>query len=120
MYNFFNQFKGSIFGLVVTLWGIALMTLPQLTSEATLELLFMTFSQPTLGIFFVSVGVLHITTRFFANKYYSAIANLLIAAVFLSAMLTHLYASVYVIAWVAFAGITMNLVINAFQILRDE
>lgn len=120
MNKFFNQFKGSIFGLVVALWGIALMSVPQLTTEATLELLFIAFSQQTLGIFFVTVGVMHILTRCFANKYYSALANLLIAGVFVSAMLTHLYASVYVIAWVTFAGITINLVINAFQILRDE
>lgn len=120
MREFFTIFKDSMFGIVVILWGVAMIVSPALLIEPTLHLLFLTFSQLTLGYFFVAAGVMHVSSKVFPARQYGAISNVLIALVFLLTMLTHLFASVYLIAWVAFAGITISLLINAFLLFTDK
>lgn len=120
MREFFTLFKNALFGIVVMVWGIAIMLSTHLHSELTLQLLFINFTAPQLGAFFLVAGIMHIVSKIFPDKYFAALANIMLAFVFLLAMLTHLFVSVYLIAWIAFAGITLNLVINAFLILKGD
>lgn len=120
MRDVFQLIKNALFGIVVVIWGVALIVSTNLHSELTLQLLYLTFTAPALGGFFIAAGLMHIVSKCYPEKFFAAFANLMLALVFMLAMLTHLFASVYVIAWVAFAGICLNLLINAFLILKDD
>lgn len=112
--------KDSAFGLVVIVWGLILLFSTEIAKEMSLTLLFLTFTPASLGVLFVVVGLLHLLSKHSASLYFMAFANISIALVFLLAMLTHLFVSVYAIAWIAFAGICLNLMINAFLIVKSN
>lgn len=120
MTSFFIDLKNAIFGIVVAVWGVVLLTTPALNTDVSLELLRITFSQPIIGLFFMAVGLLHVFTKVTDHPILSASANVLIAFVFVTVMLTHLFASVYMIAWIAFGGLTIHQIINAFLILKGR
>lgn len=105
--------KNSIFGVVVVIWGLSLIFIDNLINEATLHLLFITFTEPELGLFFIFCGMTHIIAKFSENRYFNGVANILLASIFCMLMLTHLYNGIFVIAWIGFAGISLNLVLNA-------
>ncbi len=120
MIDLFINLKNAIFGIIVAIWGVVLISTPALTTDVSLELLRITFTQPILGLFFMAVGLLHVYTKVTDIPLLSAAANVLIAFVFCTVMLTHLFASVYMIAWIAFGGLTVHQVINAFLILKGR
>jgi len=120
MINFLVNFKNTLFGLVSLLWGIFFLFSAQVSAEAAFSLLYFTYSPLFLGILCVTVGITHITSRFISNPLFTAAANILLAFVYLIVLLSHLYASFYALAWIAFAAIVLNHVINAYLIIKSK
>lgn len=118
MYKVAEKAKDSMFGIIVVIWGFVLLCTKAMTVELTLTLLAVTFSQTVLGFMFIGIGALYILAKFLNINPISALANILISFIFLIVMLTHLFASVYAIAWIAFAGIVIHQAINAYLILK--
>lgn len=120
MTQFLIHIKNSLFGLVAIGWGFFLLLYPELINEPTFELLLVTVAPGNLGAFFIVVGVLHVISRMPEIREIESGANIALAFVFLLAMLTNLYASFFALAWLAIAGICLNLVINAYLLMKDE
>ena len=110
--------KNSIFGIVVIVWGAVMALSPSAAAQSTLVLLHVPFTEPVLGLIFIAIGLFHVISKCYQGRVMAAFANITIAAVFLLVSLTHLYYSVYAIAWIAFAGIVLNLVLNAISLIR--
>lgn len=120
MRDFFVFLKNAMFGIVVVIWGLVIYSVPALMTEPTLQLLFISFTPGSLGIFFITAGILQIASVYWEFPTFGAFANILVAAAFLLVLFTSLYASVYMIVWVALAGIVLNRLINAFlQVTKD-
>jgi hypothetical protein len=120
MNKFLVLAKNSTFGLVVILWGLVLLISTEIVKETSLSLWFLTFTPATLGWLFIAVGVVYVFSKCWTHPYFAAFANISIASIFLLAMLTHLFASLYAIAWIAFAGICLNQIINAILLINHE
>ena len=118
MTQFLIFLKNSLFGLVAMGWGFFLLLYPAIISEPTFELLFISVAPTNLGAFFIIVGLLHVLARMTEQREVESGANIALAFVFLLALLANLYASVTALAWIAIAGICLNLVINAYLLMK--
>lgn len=110
-----DTFKNCIFGLVVVLWGLSLLFFP---APGSFELLLSTTNHMLLVLGFIGTGILHIATRLIDCGDLASIANVFLALVYIAVALTHLFVGVTMIAWIAFAGIAVNLLINAYLMLK--
>ena len=116
MYRIFEQIKNSVFGLIVIVWGIFMFMFPEMNQDASMKLIELTFSKELIAALFTVSGIAYTFSKFIDNKRLSSYMNILIAFIFMTVMLTHLYASFYMIAWIAFCGIVIHQTINAFLI----
>lgn len=118
--RFLVHFKNSLFGLVSVIWGLFFFFSLDVSREVTFNLLFYSFSPAELGVMCISIGLVHIASKFFGTELTAAVANVLLAFVYLLVLLSHLYASFYTLAWIAFAAIVLNQVINAYLLMNGE
>lgn len=110
--------KEILFGLVTILYGSFVLFSAENAVFTFFNLLLLTIPANVLGVFFISIGVIHCLSRLSKNPLILASANILLAFVFLLIMLSQLYISLYAIAWLAFAAITLNQVINAYIYIK--
>lgn len=116
MRKFFEQMKNSVFGIIVVIWGILMFLFPEINQDASMHLMELTFSKEVVAGLFTVSGAAYIFSKFVNGRRLSAYMNILIAFIFMTVMLTHLYASFFMIAWIAFGGIVIHQTINAFLI----
>ena len=118
--NFLIHFKNSLFGLVSVIWGFFFLVSAEVGREVTFNLLLYSFSPVELGLVCIAVGLIHIVSKFYFNELTAAFANILLAFIYLAVLLSHLYASFYALAWIAFAAIVLNQIINAYLLMKGE
>ena len=115
-----NKIKACIFGSVILVWGILILYAPHLLlGVPTLSLWFQTLDPFWLGTFFTFAGGSNIISKCNHFVFLAAFTNVLVAFSFFLMTLAHLYMGVFFISWIAFAGITLNLLINAYLIISE-
>lgn len=112
--------KDVLFGIVTILYGSFVLFLTENAVFTFFNLLLLSIPPHVLGCFFITIGIIHCLSRLSSNPVILAAANVMLAFVFLLIMLSQIYISLYAIAWLAFAAISLNQVINAYLYIRGS
>lgn len=116
--KYLTLLRNSIFGIVVSIWGLALLLIPAVASESTIQLWFITFSPSVVGVFFILCGALYVFAKIHFETHLEIISNILLAFTFTLATLSHIFASIYLLAWIAFAGLAVYLLTTAIIMIK--